>query len=149
MTQVRGYVGRLFATALLLAVGATGAMAESPPPDTSSFRSEVDTLAASVKVQTERVVAGAHRALERSTQKLVVFKARMRSGIETWRAALGDQKADVMTLSQDVATTLNAWKTVAAQSWAQICASAPDALERIAAWTRAPSETHARDGTRP
>jgi hypothetical protein len=91
MTEVRGYVGRLLATALLLAVAATGAMAESPPSETSSFRNDVDAFAASVKVQTERVVAGVHR--ERSTRKLVVFKARIRSKIETWRAELSDQKA--------------------------------------------------------
>lgn len=146
MTQVRGYVGRLLATALLLAVAATGAMAESPPSETSSFRNNVDAFAASVKVQTERVVADVHRALERSTQKLVVFKARMRSKIETWRAELSDRKADFMTLSADAATTLNAWKTVAAQSWAQICAAAADMLEDVADRMHAPSETHA---TRP
>ncbi|MGZ5916991.1 MAG: hypothetical protein ACXWJ4_06655 [Methyloceanibacter sp.] len=146
MTQVRGYVGRLLATALLLAVAATGAMAESPPSETSSFRNNVDAFAASVKVQTERVVADVHRALERSTQKLVVFKARMRSKIETWRAELSDRKADFMTLSGDAATTLNAWKTVAAQSWAQICAAAADMLEDVADRMHAPSETHA---TRP
>jgi hypothetical protein len=93
MTQVRGYVGRLLATALLLAVAAMGAMAETPPSEPSSFRNDVDAFAASVKVQTERVVAGAHRVLERSTRKLVVFKARMRSKIETWRAELSDEKA--------------------------------------------------------
>jgi vacuolar-type H+-ATPase subunit I/STV1 len=146
MTQVRGYAGRLLATALLLAVAATGAMAESPPAETSSFRNDVDAFAASVKVQTERVVADVHRALERSTQKLVVFKARMRSKIETWRAELSDRKADFMTLSGDAATTLNAWKTVAAQSWAQICAAAADMLEDVADRMHAPSETHA---TRP
>jgi hypothetical protein len=147
MTQVRGYVGRLLATALLLAVAATGAMAESPPSETSSFHDDVDAFAVSVKVQTECVVvAGVHRALERSTQKLVVFKARMRSKIETWRAELSDQKADFMTLSGDAAATLNAWKTVAAQSWAQICAAAADMLEDIADRMHAPSETHA---TRP
>ena len=94
MTQVRGYVGRQLATALLLAVAATGAMAESHAVmKHRSFRNDVDAFAASVKVQTERVVAGVHRALERSTRKLVVFKARMRSKIETWRAELSDQKA--------------------------------------------------------
>ena len=146
MTQVRGYVGRLLATALLLAVAAMSAMAETPPSEPSSFRNDVDAFAASVKVQTERVVADVHRALERSTQKLVVFKARMRSKIETWRAELSDRKADFMTLSGDAATTLNAWKTVAAQSWAQICAAAADMLEDVADRMHAPSETHA---TRP
>ncbi len=148
MTPVRGYVGRLLATVLLLAVVATTAVAETSPPETCSLRSEVDTFVASVKVRTERGVAGAYRALERSTQKLVVFKARMRSKVETWRAALSDQKAGVMALTQEAATTLNAWKTVAAQSWAQVRASAAETLEHIADWMRAPSETHARDETR-
>lgn len=142
MTQVRGYVGRLLATALLLAVAAMGAMAETPPSETSSFRNDVDAFAASVKMQTERVVAGVHRALERSTRKLVVFKARMRSKIETWRA----EESRFMPLSGDAATTLNAWKTVAAQSWAQICVAAANMLEDIADRMHAPSETHA---TRP
>jgi hypothetical protein len=148
MTPAHGYVGRLLATVLLLAVVATAAVAETSPPETCSLRSEVDTFVASVKVRTERGVAGAYRALERSTQKLVVFKARMRSKVETWRAALSDQKASVMALTQEAATTLNAWKTVAAQSWAQVRASAAETLEHIADWMRAPSETHARDETR-
>ena len=66
----------------------------------------------------------------------------------TLRAALSDQKAEVATLARDAATTLQAWKAVAAQSWAQMRASAADTLERIAAWMRIPPETHVRSETR-
>ncbi len=147
MRRCIGALACLFAAALLLAA-APPALVEVPPPEAPSVGSDLDSFSSSVKAQTLRAVAAAHRTLKRTEQKFAAFKARMRSKIETLRAALSDQKANVATLTRDAATTLEAWKAVATQSWEKMQASAADTLERIAAWMRGPHEMPAKSETR-
>jgi hypothetical protein len=148
-------MGRLGAETLLVIVvlcctnaWPARAAAQTAPPEAPTFRSEIENFAASLKAHAAMAVAAAQRGLEQTKQRFVTLKAGMQSTVETLRAALSDQKAKVTTLTQNAATTLHGWRTVAAQSWVQMRASAADTLERIADWMRGPSETYAGDETR-
>jgi hypothetical protein len=122
--------------------------AQTAPPETPTLQSDIENLAASLKAHTAMAVAAARRSLAQTQQRFVTLKAGMQSTVETLRVALSDQKAKMTTLAQNAATTLHGWRTVAAQSWVQMRASAADTLERIADWMRGSPETHASDETR-
>jgi hypothetical protein len=122
--------------------------AQTAAPEAPTFQSEIEDFAASLKAHAAVAVAAAQQGLEQSKQRLVTLKAGMQSTVEILRAALSDQKAKMTTLTQNAATTVHEWRTVAAQSWVQMRASAADTLERIADWMRGSSETHASDATR-
>jgi hypothetical protein len=139
MRRCIGAVACLFVAAFLLAA-TPPPLVEDPPPEAPAVASDLDRFAASAKGEVLRAAAAAQQAWERGQQRLISFKARARSALETWRAALSEEKSKVAALTWGTATRVGAWKAIAAQSLVEMRAAAAETLELIATWVRAPSQ---------
>jgi len=128
----------LFAAAVLFGTGPAAASPEETPPETQGLHEGLERLADELKAHSDRAIRAAaqaaQRAIEDNRDTLSDLESQWASQLETFRALLKDQKANLDIMSEDAAAKLDTWTQAAKEQWDEMHQSALEALDLLQEW---------------
>lgn len=128
----------LFAAAFLFGTGPAAASPEETPPETKALHEGLERLAEAFQAHSDRAIRAAtqaaHRAIEDNRDTISDLESQWDSQLETFRALLKDQKANLDIMSEDAAAKLDTWTQAAKEQWDEMHQSALEALDLFQEW---------------